>query len=288
MKRRNYEDWDEKQKIKELEKFEKLLKKKFGLVWEDKSEDVVELCKEKLPILQETKTKEILTDKKQSYNILIEGDNYHALSVLNYTHKGKIDVIYIDPPYNTGARDWTYNNNYVDKFDNYRHSKWISFMNNRLRLAKNLLSKNGIICCTIDDNELPRLWMILEEIFTEKNFLGTAVIRINPGGRKRKRQLAAQHEYAIFFSRLNSTKVAPIDKHPKDKTHTYKEDEMGWYEERNLRKEGADSLAKEDSKRYFPIYYNSKTGQISCKIKYAVQMMNFLLPPSSLFNSITD
>ena len=151
------------------------------------------------------KIKQILTKNDSSTNILIEGDNYHALSVLNYTHKGRIDVIYIDPPYNTGAKDWKYNNNYVTLEDDYRHSKWLSFMDKRLRLAKNLLAKDGIICCTIDDNELPKLWLLMEKIFDEKHFLGTAVIRNNPGGRKRKKQLALQHEYALFFSISDSS-----------------------------------------------------------------------------------
>ena len=108
--------------------------KRFGLVWEDKKENVAEQCKTNLPLLKEVKTKAIITDKNKPTNIIIEGDNYHALSVLNYTHAGKIDVIYIDPPYNTGKRDWKYNNDYVDKEDAYRHSKWLSFMNKRLLL----------------------------------------------------------------------------------------------------------------------------------------------------------
>ncbi|MCX6722604.1 MAG: DNA methyltransferase [Candidatus Staskawiczbacteria bacterium] len=127
-------------------------RKKYGLLWESKKEDVVLRCKEELPVLKEEESLGIKTDKNNLTNILIEGDNYHALSVLNYTHQGKIDVIYADPPYNTGARDWKYNNDYVDKEDAYRHSKWLSFMNNRLKLAKNLLSKNGVLICTIDEN----------------------------------------------------------------------------------------------------------------------------------------
>ncbi|MEM2159733.1 MAG: site-specific DNA-methyltransferase [Candidatus Nitrosotenuis sp.] len=248
-------------------------RKKYGIVWEDKPEQVVDFCKHKLPVLKEIKSKEIVTSKNEPCNFLIEGDNYHALSVLYYTHKGKIDVIYIDPPYNTGARDWTYNNNYVDSEDPYRHTKWLSFMNNRLRIARKLLSNNGIICCTIDDYELPRLWMLMDEIFSEKNHLGTIVIRINPGGRKSKREVATQHEYALFFSRSSSAKVAQIPKPPEEKTHSYKKDDLGWYEERNLRKEGADSLAKEDSERFYPIYYDPKTGKFSTKTKYEVEIL---------------
>lgn len=117
--------------------------KKFGLVWENKPENVAEQCKTNLPLLKEVKTKAIITDKSKPTNIIIEGDNYHSLSVLNYTHNKKIDVIYIDPPYNSGKEDWKYNNNYVDEEDSYRHSKWLSFMSKRLILAKKLLKKMG-------------------------------------------------------------------------------------------------------------------------------------------------
>ena len=257
--------------IKEIKKLR--IRKKFGLVWENKPEEIVELCKENFPVLKEIKEKEILTSRDQLFNIMIEGDNYHALSVLNYTHRNKIDVIYIDPPYNTGARDWKYENNYVDGQDPYRHTKWLSFMNNRLRLAKNLLKDTGVICITIDDHEMPRLWLLLEEIFGEHNHLGTAIIRINPGGKKSKRQIATQHEYALFFSKTSMTKVSKFLKPPDQKGHTYKKDENGeWYEERNLRKEGADSLATETSKRYYPIYYDPQTGKISTKIKYKIEI----------------
>ncbi len=136
--------------LKEIESLKKEIKqlksrKKYGLVWEDKPEQVVTDCQNKLPILKEVKSKDISVDENKPVNILIEGDNYHSLSVLNYTHKRKVDVIYIDPPYNTGARDWKYNNDYVDKEDAYRHSKWISMMNNRLLLAKSLLKKEGVL-----------------------------------------------------------------------------------------------------------------------------------------------
>ena len=151
---------------KELKK-----KKKYGLVWEDKPEDVVEMCKEKLPVLKEIKGKEIITDKNKPMNLLIEGDNYHALSVLNYTHKGKIDVIYIDPPYNTKQEGFIYNDKRVDLNDGYRHSKWLNFMEKRLILAKNLLSESGVIFISIDDNEYAQLKMLCDKILLEKNFI---------------------------------------------------------------------------------------------------------------------
>lgn len=271
MTKKDYTNWDRNDLIKEIEQLRK--RKKYGLVWEDKPENVVEQCKTELPVLEEVKTKEIITDPEKPVNLLIEGDNYHALSVLNYTHKGKIDVIYIDPPYNTGAKDWKYNNDYIDGEDPYRHTKWISFMSHRLNIAKNLLTPDGIICVTIDDYEVSKLWLLMEEIFGENNFLGAIAIRINPGGRKSKRKIAAQHEYALFFSRNTNTSVAKVIKDPDQKSHSYQQDENGdWYEERNLRKEGADSLAKKDSDRHYPIYFDPKTKKLSTKEKLKVEL----------------
>jgi len=184
--KKEYSDWTKDQLIQEIEKFSK--KKKYGLVWEDKSEEVVDQCNDQFPVLEEVEDRDIKTSENGPTNILIEGDNYHALSVLNYTHRHKVDFIYIDPPYNTGSKDWKYNNDYVDKEDPYKHTKWLSFINHRLVLAKNLLKPTGIICVTIDDYEMPRLWLLLEEIFGEVNNLGVVAIRINPKGRKTERK----------------------------------------------------------------------------------------------------
>ena len=159
--------------LAEIERLKKELKKKkkYGLVWEDKPEDVVEMCKEKLPVLKEVKGREIITDKNKPINLLIEGDNYHSLSVLNYTHKGKIDVIYIDPPYNTGNKDFKYNDSFVDKEDSFRHSKWLAFISKRLHLAKSLLSKDGVIFISIGEDEVAQLKLLCSEVFGEKNYI---------------------------------------------------------------------------------------------------------------------
>lgn len=117
--------------------------KKYGLVWEDKPEAVEEKLKEDLPVLTEVKDKAIVKDTDSDHypnHILIEGDNLHALTVLSYTHSNSIDVIYIDPPYNTGHKDFIYNDQFVDAEDSYKHSKWLSFMHHRLKIARNLLS----------------------------------------------------------------------------------------------------------------------------------------------------
>jgi len=173
-----YNSQSKEQLIAEIKRLKK--GKKFGLLWEDKPEDVAELCKTKLPVLVDVEDKEIGDDAHGPTNILIEGDNYHALSVLNYTHKGKIDVIYIDPPYNTGARDWKYNNNYVDINDSFRHSKWLSMMQKRLMLTKNLLKNNGVLIVTIDDWEYSRLELLLNEIFPSKEFSLRSMLPLQP------------------------------------------------------------------------------------------------------------
>ncbi|MDD2595197.1 MAG: site-specific DNA-methyltransferase [Bacteroidales bacterium] len=147
--------------------------KKYGLVWEDKPEDVETELLEKLPVLTEVKERAIISDDPSAPNhILIEGDNLHALTALSYTHEGKIDVIYIDPPYNTGNKDFIYNDSFVDDEDEYKHSKWLSFMNKRLVIAKKLLSEKGAIFISIDENEVGPLRVLGDEIFMAKNFVG--------------------------------------------------------------------------------------------------------------------
>ncbi len=197
-------------KIKELEsQIKKLNKnKKYGLVWEPKEEQIVADCKTNVPILRLKEKKKgiepvVTTDPSKSENILIEGDNYHAISVLNYTHKKKFDVIYIDPPYNTGAKDWKYNNDYVDENDAYRHSKWISMMYNRLAITKDLLKDDGVLIITIDDYELFTLLGIVENLGAKT--LGRVSICIKPEGRRQSKYVMESHEYAIFVSWGNPT-----------------------------------------------------------------------------------
>src|SRR3990167_3080574 len=159
MAKKNYSEWSKEDLVRELKKIWK--RKKYGIVWEDKPETVAKRCETELPVLEEDTKKEIKTDDKKQVNILIEGDNYHALSVLNYTHKGAVDVIYIDPPYNRGSGDnFVYNDKIIDREDSFRHSKWLSFMAKRLNLAKNLLKNNGFIFISIDDNEYSQLKLI--------------------------------------------------------------------------------------------------------------------------------
>ncbi|MGI9298375.1 MAG: site-specific DNA-methyltransferase [Gammaproteobacteria bacterium] len=207
---KDYRDWDKETLIAEIESLRR--RKKFGLVWEDKPEEVVDRCRSELPVLEEVKSLAIAADGDAPTNLLIEGDNYHALSVLNYTHAGKIDVIYIDPPYNTGAKDWKYNNDFVDKNDGYRHSKWLSMMANRLALAKNLLKEDGVLICTIDENERSRLELLVEELFYPRALTSVSIVH-NPQGVQGD-NFSYTHETAIFVipkikNRINKVDVEP-------------------------------------------------------------------------------
>ena len=156
--------------------------KTYGLVWEDKPEDVEERLREELPILTEVPERVIISEDNDAPNhILIEGDNLEALAILAYTHEGKIDVIYIDPPYNTGNKDFIYNDSYVDKEDSYRHSKWLSFMSRRLKIAKKLLSDRGVIFISIDDNEQAQLKLLCDEIFGADRFITNLICQKKTG-----------------------------------------------------------------------------------------------------------
>ncbi len=174
--------------------------KKYGLVWEDKPEDVEERLREELPVLVEDISKAIISTEADAPNhILIEGDNLETLTALAYTHEGKIDVIYIDPPYNTGNNDFVYNDKFVDKEDSYRHSKWLSFMAKRLCIAKQLLSDKGVIFISIDDNEQAQLKLLCDEIFGENNFIASCVRKRRDSQANLSHNISPIHEYVFIF-----------------------------------------------------------------------------------------
>lgn len=174
--------------------------KKYGLVWEDKPEDVEERLREELPVLVEDASRAIISTEVDAPNqILIEGDNLEALTALAYTHEGKIDVIYIDPPYNTGNNDFVYNDRFVDKEDSYRHSKWLSFMNKRLRIAKRLLSDKGVIFISIDDNEQAQLKLLCDEILGSGNFI-TNIIWQSTAGSNTGNEIVTTTEYILVYT----------------------------------------------------------------------------------------
>jgi adenine-specific DNA-methyltransferase len=184
-------------------------KKKYGLVWEDKPEEVEEQLRENLPVLKEVKEKAIINGEEHPNHILIEGDNLHALTALTFTHEGKIDVIYIDPPYNTGNKDFKYNDTFVDKEDSYRHSKWLSFMDKRLRIAKRLLSDKGVIFISIDDNEAFQLKLLLDEIYGNENFICDFIRKCKAGGGHDSKEISIEYDHMLFYSKnRNNVEVA--------------------------------------------------------------------------------
>lgn len=147
--------------------------KKYGLVFEEHREEIDEVLDTHTPVL--TEDKDLFIDNGGQMNFVIEGDNLASLKLLEKTHKGKIDLIYIDPPYNTGNKDFIYDDAYIDNNDCYRHSKWISFLIQRLKIARNLLTQDGVIFMSIDDNEQAELRMIADYIFGEHNFISEMI-----------------------------------------------------------------------------------------------------------------
>lgn len=191
-----------------------LTKKKYGLIWEEHEERVDKELKTKIPTFEEVKDKEIVSNPKDKFNFLLEGDNLHSLYLLEKTHKGLIDVIYIDPPYNTGNKDFMYDDCYIDSEDGYKHSKWLSFMYKRLEFAKKLLSESGSIFIQIDDNELSQLKLLCDEIFGEENFINIISVNMKniagaSGGGEDKR-FKKNCEYILIYAK--NYQVMPIFK----------------------------------------------------------------------------
>ncbi len=189
---------------------EKVIKgKKYGLVFEEHREGIDEILETHVPIL--TEEKDLLIDNGGQMNFLIEGDNLAALKLLEKTHKGKIDVIYIDPPYNTGKSDFMYDDNFVDANDTFRHSKWLSFMEKRLKIAKEVLSKKGIILISIDDNEYANLTTLCDSVFSEQNHLLTVIV--NRTSEIATSYTIQKHEYILVYTKDLSA-FASVDREP--------------------------------------------------------------------------
>ncbi len=175
-------------------------KKRYGLVWEESPEEAWDNMQTLLPVFTEDVSKRLDAAPEGSPNhVLIEGDNLNALAALSYTHAGKVDVIYIDPPYNTGNKDFVYNDSFVDKEDGYRHSKWLSFMDRRLRIAKKLLSEKGVIFISIDDNEQAQLKMLCDEVFGARNFVAKCVWQ-STAGSNTGTDIVTVTEYIFVYS----------------------------------------------------------------------------------------
>ena len=239
--------------------------KKFGLVFEEHRERVdVELA-ENLPVLTEVKERFLATsayakasaDKKNTkkdespLNFLIEGDNLAVLKLLEKTHRGKIDVIYIDPPYNTGNKDFIYNDSYVDKTDTFRHSKWLSFMKKRLEIARRLLSNKGVLFISLNDVEQPNCRVLCDDIFGENNFCGQIIWHKKSGGGQTDEFFVTEHEYVLVYRK--SASFEWVDDLIEADAGFNKEDEDGKFKAVKLEKWGSSAHKEDRLTMWFPI-----------------------------------
>jgi adenine-specific DNA-methyltransferase len=259
----------QEQRVKELETIRKRLaelerSQKLGLVWRDIPEDVETLLRDEMPVLMQEPDLDIpgKIPSDQSH-ILIEGDNLHALHVLQATHRNAIDVIYIDPPYNTG-KEFVYNDKLIDAENTWRHSAWLSFMEKRLKLACALLKPSGIVFISIDNHEHSRLRLLGEQIFGESNLIGDLTIVSNLRGRSDSTHFATAHEYLLVFAKDHRLANITGFELSKEVEQTYKmSDSRGRFKPETLRKRGSDSLREDVPTLFYPIYWNQKTNTIS-------------------------
>lgn len=237
--------------------------RRYGLVWEESVENITNQLKVKFPVIEEFT--ELRIDGKGKVNSLIEGDNYESLTLLKNIGV-QFSVIYIDPPYNTG-NGFTYNDNIVEKDDSYKHSKWLSFMDKRLRLARELLTDDGIIYLSIDDNEQANLKLLCDQIFGEKNFISVLSWIKNKNGRQLDKFISNTKEYVLMYGKDTLlTKINDVlDSEYAMGNYKYK-DEISPYKR-------GDYLSNNNSKfniltrpnLCYTIYYNPESGEAFTK-----------------------
>ncbi|MGI6664634.1 MAG: site-specific DNA-methyltransferase [Christensenellaceae bacterium] len=223
--------------------------------------DVVTTAEFGEPIYPYLQYVDSLTNAPESelWHTLIEADNYHALQLLEYLYADKVDCIYIDPPYNTGARDWKYNNDYVDSSDSYRHSKWLSMMEKRLRLAKKLLNPNtGVLICTIDEKEVHHLRTLLEELLPEA-YIQMVTLVINPKGSTRGR-FSRVEEYALYCFMPEAYVQGGLDSMLGEQSED--DGQPSYPRWKGLLRSGIDSLRSDSPNLFYPILIDEKTNRI--------------------------
>ena len=269
--------------IPKLENLQRLINsKRYGLVWEEHAELVEEEMKTKIPVFIEDETKKIHGNPDSpDYNFLLEGDNLHSLHLLQKTHAGKIDVIYIDPPYNTGNKDFVYNDKIVKQEDVFYHSKWLSFMSKRLELAKELLNEDGIIFISIDDNEQAQLKLLCDEIFGEINFLTQFIVENNPKGRKNSNFSSVTSEYCIAYAK-NSEIAYFVENIPKASSDMRLDDEGNYVHssgrrvivgQNNFNKLVSDFL----SDKHYSLYFRKQDKSYKFIKEYSINEVNNVL-----------
>lgn len=215
--------------------------------------------------------------EKANGNIIIEGDNLIALKSLLPQFAGEVNVIYIDPPYNTGNEGWAYNDKVnsplikewfgreVGKDDMTRHDKWLCMMTPRLKLLRELLADDGVIFISIDDNEIQNLKFLMNEIFGENNIIANLTVKANPRGRQSDKDIATLHDYLLCYAKNDSLlelNGLPLTDDDVDDFDQEDADGMKW-RELGLRQRGAASLREDRPDMFFPIYVNPDNGEIS-------------------------
>lgn len=268
-----------------LSEIEKDIKgKKYGLVFEEHRENIDDTLENNLPVLTEEES--LYIDNGGQMNFLIEGDNLASLRLLEKTHRGKIDVIYIDPPYNTGHGDFLYDDNFVDNLDAFKHSKWLSFIKSRLKIAQKLLSTKGVIFLSIDDNEYCNLKILCDQIFGEHNNLGTFIVKSTPNARDYG-FVGKMHEYMLFYAKNQdnvTTNLMPV----LDKKFKYKDD-LGGFNIHPLYNSNEAFTNLNRPNLYYPFYVNPQSidGEFY-NISLTKEFDNWVevYPPKSVKNAV--
>lgn len=246
--------------------------KKYGLVFEEHREAIDEILEQNTPVL--TEEKDLFIDNGGQMNFLIEGDNLAALQLLEKTHKGKIDLIYIDPPYNTKRKDFVYDDALVDKTDLFRHSKWLSFMKQRLCCSALLLKNDGVIMISIDDRELFNLKVFCDDVFGEQNFVSCISWQSNPGGDKSDHIEGTLQYILIYAKDINS--ISDFGRYEQLESTEYKlKDYLGYYKKGGqLEKWGNDDTTHTHPNLAYSIYYNPQTGDVKHLFDYNKKEIN--------------
>lgn len=257
--------------------------KKYGLVFEEHREGIDEVLANNLPVL--TEDTDLFIDNGGQMNFLIEGDNLASLKLLEKTHKGRIDLIYIDPPYNTGNKDFIYDDTFVDSDDSFKHSKWISFMSERLIIAKKLLSGDGAIFIQIDDNEQAPLKVLCDDVFGADNFMGI-IIQNKMNAKNDTVNIQKNHEYILAYRRktiyINGSRVKPTLLQIKEKYRpAVKEGDKYYYVGDAITTRGEGGTLNARPNLGYTVYYNPRTND-----KFAIADYNIELARSS--NSVEE
>lgn len=245
--------------------------KRYGLVWEDSTEKAYEQMKDYIPVLVEDENLRLVSDNDDAPNhILIEGDNLHALHSLCATHEGKVDMIYIDPPYNTGNNDFVYFDNYkdapetIDKDHPFRHSRWLSFMSLRMKIAKRLLRPEGILFISLDDNEQSHMTILCDEIFGVNNRIAILPTIMNLKGNQDQYGFAGTHEYTLVYTRNRASAVFGEFNVDESELENWLLDNVGYYKKgATLKRTGDDAPRERRPYGYFPILVNNLDFTVS-------------------------